>query len=75
MMDDLIHREILIGELLLFGEIIIQCRLQLRGAAVEHSRTVQYPLLLRDVVIPNATSVGIDTSKQILSGTIELSKE
>ena len=76
MVDDLIHREVLIRELLLLRKIIIQCRSQLRGTAVEHSRTVQYPLLLRDVVIPNATGVGIDTGKQLpVNGDIFIRRE
>ena len=35
MVDDFIHRKVLIRELLLLRKIIVQCRPQLRGAAVE----------------------------------------
>jgi len=53
MMDDLIHREILIEELLLFGEIIIQCCSRLRGTTVEHSRTRQmhHPINDMDAIV------------------------
>ena len=40
MVDDFIHRKVLIRELLLLRKIIVQCRPQLRGAAVEYSRAI-----------------------------------
>ena len=65
MVDDFIHRKVLIRELLLLRKIIVQCRPQLRGAAVEYSRAIKDPFLLRDVVIPDTSGVGIDTGKQL----------
>ena len=40
MVDDFIHRKVLIRELLLLRKIIVQCRPQLRGSAVEYSRAI-----------------------------------
>ena len=64
-MDDLIHREVLIGKLLLFREVIFQSRPQLRGTAIEDGRAIQHPFFLRDVVIPNAACVRIDAGEQL----------
>ena len=65
MVDDLIHREILIGKLLLLREIIVKCCSKLRSAAVEYSRAIQHPLLLCDVIIPNASGMRIDSGEQL----------
>ena len=64
-MDDLIHREVLIGKLLLLREVIFQSRPQLRGTAIEDGRAIQHPFFLRDVVIPNAACVRINAGEQL----------
>ena len=63
--DDLIHREIFIGKLLLLREIIVERRTQLRGAAIKHGRTIEHPFFLRHVVIPNAPGMRINAGKQL----------
>ena len=65
MVDDFVHREILIGKLLLFREIIVKCCPNLRSAAIKHGRSGEYPFPLRDVVIPDASGMRIDASEQL----------
>ena len=46
MMNDFIHRKILIREIPLFRKIVIQCILQLRSATVKYRSAVKHPFLL-----------------------------
>ena len=63
-MDDLVHRKILIRELLLLRKIIIQRCPKLRSTAIEHGLAIKHPLLLRDIIIPNTACMRIDPGEQ-----------
>ena len=63
-MDDFIHREILIRKLLFLREIIFQRCSKFRGATVKNGRSGEYPFILRDVVISNASGMRINAGEQ-----------